>query len=855
MLRPLFPQRAGEYSIPEFSEKPRPDEASARHSPVGMPTLPAERVSCEAPARGLSDRELVARFLETREEGSFAEIVARHGNLVMAVAWRVLRDRHAAEDAFQATFLVLAEHVRAIRHRESLAAWLYGTAFRVARKAFATHKRRRECVMPVEPTCEPPGDQTARQEQQLILDEELSRLPESVRGPLVLHYLQEKSAPEIAEELGMSLAAVEGRLKRGRKTLRTRLLRRGVLLSAVIASVELSASSVTAAVTAPLIQLTAQACTASALSAPLPALVSFTATQLAARELIAMSKIALMKSALLWGGVAGVMTLSGFAATGDWLGQAAAQSDGGAGTGAAGAAPSGLVDESANELPAGGIVTTGAEVAPGGSGGEIVQAGLSGAGEGSEGSGFGVLVGAGGGAPAVGTTTGDGRVVNENPAAGAGAPMGPGAGAPPGFAGSGQFGGAYGGGQGGGAAGMSGGPAGMPGAMMGMGGAGMMGPGPQSRVVDYRRQSPNEQRIHQAFGEPVNLQFVGQTLEGVLQILETDFNFTIRLDTAALSDSGVGPETEMTLVIKGVSLESALETLLENVNGVELDYVIENEVLKITTAEKAREAIETRVYDVRDFGTLTPAILSRVIERTVEPQSWMASVAEGRRDSQSGGGQSSGGYPGAGGTGPGMASGGSAMGRSSGMAGPMSAMMAMGGGGRGQSSGSMPGGGQETPGPDVARDQGRGWIEAIDGALVITQSQPVHREIVALLEQLSDHARAGQAGSPMGMGMMPGMPGMGSMSPGAGYSAGGGDAGSGGYGASGIGPAGGGLGAPSGSGFGQGPTGAGGGPPGFNPIGGDSFRPGAANVPGSGGAAPPGGNPAGGAPASSQPSR
>src|SRR5262245_25615723 len=101
-----------------------------------------------SPRPGGSDRDLIARFLATRDETAFAELMARHGSLVMSVAWRVLRDRDAVDDAFQATFLVLARSARRIRKFDSLASWLHGTAFRVSHRLLRTRLRRKEQDLP-----------------------------------------------------------------------------------------------------------------------------------------------------------------------------------------------------------------------------------------------------------------------------------------------------------------------------------------------------------------------------------------------------------------------------------------------------------------------------------------------------------------------------------------------------------------------------------------------------------------------------------------------------------------------------------------------------------------------------------
>ena len=185
-----------------------------------------------------SDRQLLARFVDHDDEDAFARLVSRYCGLVMGVCRRTLGDEHSAEDAFQATFLVLARRASQIRARASLAGWLYAVAHRTARRAGAKRHRRREEALRDDMTATDDilAQVITRHEQQL-LDEEISRLPPKYREPLVFRYLLGKSNREIAGELGVSLGVVEGRLKRAKDRLRLRLVRRGISVSAVLAAV------------------------------------------------------------------------------------------------------------------------------------------------------------------------------------------------------------------------------------------------------------------------------------------------------------------------------------------------------------------------------------------------------------------------------------------------------------------------------------------------------------------------------------------------------------------------------------------------------------------------------------------
>jgi RNA polymerase sigma factor (sigma-70 family) len=193
-----------------------------------------------------TDSALLARFFSSKDSAAFAEMVRRHGPLVLGVCRRILGHVHDAEDAFQATFLVLARNARSVRKPEALSAWLYGTALRVCRKAAG---KRRLCTPPRIQADLVAGDdpfaETAWKEVRGVLDDEMGRLPETLRVPLILCYFEGLSRDEAAEKLGCSRRTLIRRLEKARARLRTRLERRGVatvgLGVAVLVSGELSA--------------------------------------------------------------------------------------------------------------------------------------------------------------------------------------------------------------------------------------------------------------------------------------------------------------------------------------------------------------------------------------------------------------------------------------------------------------------------------------------------------------------------------------------------------------------------------------------------------------------------------------
>ncbi len=204
-----------------------------------MPKPPAEPLLArvrlllaeDGPAR-LADAELVRRFAATRDAAAFEALVRRHGPTVLAACRRLL-PREDAEDAFQAAFLLLARKAGSLRRGEAVGCWLYGVARRLALKARRREQRRlrREARAVASRPADPLAEMTVR-EAQAALDEELARLPEKYRAPLVLCCLGAKTRDEAARDLGCSTIAIKNRLQRGRELLRARLSRRGLTVPA-----------------------------------------------------------------------------------------------------------------------------------------------------------------------------------------------------------------------------------------------------------------------------------------------------------------------------------------------------------------------------------------------------------------------------------------------------------------------------------------------------------------------------------------------------------------------------------------------------------------------------------------------
>jgi RNA polymerase sigma factor (sigma-70 family) len=179
---------------------------------------------------GLTDRQLLERF--TAEDGeaselAFATLVQRHGPMVLGVCGSLLRDPHEADDAFQATFLVLVRRARSLWVRDSLGPWLYQVAYRVASSAVSAAGRRRGHERRAAERARVDVTETGRDDLGDVLHDEVNRLPSGFRAAVVLCYFEGLSPEQAARQLGCPVGTVQSRLARGRERLRSRLTRRG----------------------------------------------------------------------------------------------------------------------------------------------------------------------------------------------------------------------------------------------------------------------------------------------------------------------------------------------------------------------------------------------------------------------------------------------------------------------------------------------------------------------------------------------------------------------------------------------------------------------------------------------------
>ncbi|HZV07618.1 MAG TPA: sigma-70 family RNA polymerase sigma factor [Gemmataceae bacterium] len=196
---------------------------------------------------GPADGQLLELFLAGCDETAFEALVRRHGPMVLGVCRRVLRNAHDAEDAFQATFLVLVRKAASLRSRELLANWLYGVAYRTAMKARtmnAKHRAREKQASEM-PRSETSADST-HEELLAQLDHELSRLPDKYRVPVVLCELEGRSRKEVARLLGMPEGTLSWRLAHAKKMLAKRLSRHGMAISGVALAAVMAPSAASA---------------------------------------------------------------------------------------------------------------------------------------------------------------------------------------------------------------------------------------------------------------------------------------------------------------------------------------------------------------------------------------------------------------------------------------------------------------------------------------------------------------------------------------------------------------------------------------------------------------------------------
>lgn len=605
-----------------------------------------DRTAADAPVTStslISDAELLQELVAAppgtaQAQSALSRIIERHGGLVYSVATRTVSDRTLADDVFQATFLVLVQSARKIQRSGSLSAWLHGTARNIGRRAIS--QRRARCPQAVEvemlPACEvDPFLELERSHERDVLDEELQQLPEIDRAPLVLFYLEERSQREIAELLGISVPAVESRLKRAKQELRVRLVRRGVTLSVAVAAIGWGASAASAAPPAILVSSTLTLAAAGTTVGKLAAAGS-TAASLAGKELAAMS--AASKLTALVVGTAGTLTVGGALLFG-------AMVDGIVGPGGSGTDESAVIaTEVTRDADEPGLVAQADEVK---SSDAPLPQGAENSTEPSE--------------PPIDRAqlarrmTLDllGRTATEEEVAQFVADQKEGAtrrlvdrllsqeglsaeklyphvrildvrrkeaGQDSASDSSDQFGIAS------DKIGESSKQA-LPAVKdldvdLFVGGSSQR-PRTGPLVATYRQLSPNDKKIYQALDSPTTLEFPDNTLKEIADYMIALHNIPIRFNEKDLAEAGIDPDQSANLVISGVRLEDGLALLCDEMSGTRLGYYVDRGILHITTAEKKSDIQRLRYYDLSgcEIENLSAAVQHYAQQLSSPPES------------------------------------------------------------------------------------------------------------------------------------------------------------------------------------------------------------------------------------------
>jgi RNA polymerase sigma factor (sigma-70 family) len=236
----------------------------AEHDPAPLVSHLRWMLSAEQSPE-LSDGQLLDRYVKGHDAVAFAALVRRHGQLVLGVSRRVLHRVHDAEDVFQATFLILARKAGSIRRHEAVGSWLYQTAWRLAHKLRRREEQQRtlQQLAASLPQADPLAEVSWR-EVRAVLDEELARLPDKNRGPLLLCCFEGLTLEEAARRLGWPVRTLQARLANARKLLRGRLARRGLPVGSAMAATLLAGDGALAHVPAPVAVATCQAAVLSA---------------------------------------------------------------------------------------------------------------------------------------------------------------------------------------------------------------------------------------------------------------------------------------------------------------------------------------------------------------------------------------------------------------------------------------------------------------------------------------------------------------------------------------------------------------------------------------------------------------
>jgi len=207
----------------------------------------------------VSDGDLLGKFIDTKDEFAFGELVRRHARMVLGVCQRVLDNPHDAEDCFQAAFMVLVRKASTINPREMVGNWLYGVAYRTALEARKMTARRRLREKKKSEMPRPEADVDRWEELRPILDQELSRLPEKYRAVLIACDVEGRTRKEVAAAFDLPEGTIASRLSRAREMLAKRLRRRKMIITAAMVAMLLADRASAACVATPLVDSTLDA--------------------------------------------------------------------------------------------------------------------------------------------------------------------------------------------------------------------------------------------------------------------------------------------------------------------------------------------------------------------------------------------------------------------------------------------------------------------------------------------------------------------------------------------------------------------------------------------------------------------
>lgn len=563
-----------------------------------------------------SDGRLLSEFAEQQDRAALTELVGRHHRIVLGVCRSMLGNTADADDAYQATFLVLVRNAHKIRKSQALGSWLYGVAYRVSLRTRQKRARWRTETLeePTMPT-HTPLDTLTQQDQQASALDAIKKLPESLRLPVVMRYLHDKSNQQVANELAISESAVEGRLKRAKKRLRSYLIRQGLTLSLALATFEWMRNEASAATE--LVDSTVALCnatihptssTTSDGTRPTSNLETADVTstgialQLTQEELKMMAAFKLSKLAVV--GCLGLATASVYLTT--TLTAANAHERGRNGTRQGGVVATRRVGHTAASTPTvvvaqatpSGDALFGASDALSGSSSANNPFDSSGSStESAEADPFGAS-----------SVTSAPRDSNSDPFA-----------ASPNTASNSNSANTTSSSSSNDAVDVSG--------MAGTTTANSAPPNTPRRLYSNHEYTAAEERFKRELDRPTRVEFYDEPLSSAVSYLQELHGLQMTFDTLAFDEAGMSSDQAVNLHAQGVTLRSALNMMTRQLG---MAYTLRDEMIVITSPDDARENLQVRVYHLDNFSFVADSkTLPEMLQRTIAPDSWSETGGNG----------------------------------------------------------------------------------------------------------------------------------------------------------------------------------------------------------------------------------